>query len=160
MPRYDVEVRGAGIVGKALALSLARLGLSVALRASDTSANGNGARRDDVRAYALNAASLALLQRLKVWDGLAESAATPVYDMAVRGDAGACLEFSAWEQRVGALATITDAASLEAELDAALRFAPHVTHVDTDVAAPLVAHCEGRAAAGLAALDAGFERVD
>ncbi len=156
MPHYDVQVSGAGIVGKTLALSLARLGLSVALRA----APAKGERRDDVRAYALNAASLALLQRLKVWDGLAEGAATPVYDMAVRGDAGACLEFSAWEQRVGALATITDAALLEGELDAALRFAPHVTRVDGDVPAALVAHCEGRAAAEIASLGAGFERLD
>lgn len=156
MPHYDVQVRGAGIVGKALALSLARLGLSVALQA----APANPTRRADVRAYALNAASLALLQRLKVWDGLADRAATPVHDMVVRGDGGACLEFSAWEQRVGALATITDAALLESELEAALRFSPHVTHVDGDVPAALVAHCEGRAAAGLAALGAGFERVD
>ena len=47
------------------------------------------------------------------------------------------------------LAVITDAAALEHELDAAMRFAPHVTRVDADVAATLVAHCEGRAAATL-----------
>jgi 2-polyprenyl-6-methoxyphenol hydroxylase-like FAD-dependent oxidoreductase len=156
MPSFDVQVSGAGIVGKTLALSLARLGLSVALRSPPSS----GPPRADVRAYALNAASLALLQRLKVWDGLADRAATPVYDMVVRGDAGACLEFSAWEQRIGALATITDAALLESELDTALRFAPHVTRVDADVPAALVAHCEGRAAAALEALGAGFERID
>jgi 2-polyprenyl-6-methoxyphenol hydroxylase-like FAD-dependent oxidoreductase len=156
MPLYDVQVSGAGIVGKTLALSLARLGLSVALR----SAPAKGAQRADVRAYALNAASLALLQRLKVWDGLADRAATAVYDMVVRGDTGACLEFSAWEQRTGVLATITDAALLESELDAALRFAPHVTRVDGDVPAALVAHCEGRAAIGLEALGAGLERID
>ena len=156
MPSYDVQVRGAGIVGKTLALALSRLGLSVALY----SAPVKSAQRADVRAYALNAASLALLQRLKVWDGLADQAATPVYDMVVRGDAGASLAFSAWEQRVGALATITDAAGLESELDVALRFAPHVSRVDSDVPAALVAHCEGRAAADLAALGAGFERID
>ena len=73
---------------------------------------------------------------------------TPVHDMLVHGDAaGAALEFSAWEQRVGELAVITDAAALERELDAALRFAPHVTRVEADVPAALVAHCEGRAAA-------------
>ncbi len=156
MPLYDVQVSGAGIVGKTLALSLARLGLSVALR----SAAASGAQRADVRAYALNAASLALLQQLKVWDGLADRAATPVYDMVVRGDAGASLAFSAWEQRSGALATITDAALLESELDVALRFAPHVTRVDADVPAALVAHCEGRSAIALQALGAGFERID
>jgi 2-polyprenyl-6-methoxyphenol hydroxylase-like FAD-dependent oxidoreductase len=119
------------------------------------------AARDDVRAYALNAASIDLLQRLKVWDALGTGATTPVHDMEVRGDSAAGhLAFSAWEQRVGTLAVITDAAALDSELDAALRFAPHVTRVDADVAAALVAHCEGRAAASLHALDAGFERSD
>jgi 2-polyprenyl-6-methoxyphenol hydroxylase-like FAD-dependent oxidoreductase len=156
MRTFDVQVSGAGIVGRSLALSLARLGLSVALRPAAAKA-----APDDVRAYALNAGSLQLLRRLKVWDALAADATTPVYDMVVRGDAAdGCLEFSAWEQRVGELAVITDAAALEHELDVALRFAPHVTRVDADVPAALVAHCEGRAAAQLDALGAGFERID
>jgi len=157
MQDFDVRVSGAGIVGKALALSLARLGLSVALRG----APAGGPVRVDIRAYALNAASVALLQELKVWPALAGGAATPVHEMRVRGDrSAAAIEFSAWEQRVGELAFITDAAALEHELDAALRFAPYVTRVDSDVAATLVAHCEGRAAASLVGLDAGFERHD
>ena len=118
-------------------------------------------QRDDVRAYALNAASIALLERLKVWAALPADATTPVHDMVVAGDAPrGQLEFSAWEQRVGALAVIADAAALDRELDAALRFAPHVSRVEGDVDAALVAHCEGRAAASLHALDAGFERSD
>jgi 2-polyprenyl-6-methoxyphenol hydroxylase-like FAD-dependent oxidoreductase len=153
MPSFDVQVAGSGIVGKTLALSLARLGLSVALRSAPPGAES----REDVRAYALNPGSVALLRGLKVWDALPEDARTPVHDMLVHGDAaGAALEFSAWEQRVGELAVITDAAALERELDAALRFAPHVTRVDADVPAALVAHCEGRAAADLKALGAGI----
>ncbi|MGZ5187116.1 MAG: FAD-dependent monooxygenase [Caldimonas sp.] len=153
MPSFDVQVAGAGIVGKTLALALARLGLTVALRG----AAANGPRREDVRAYALNFASVALLRGLKVWETLPEHATTAVHDMIVHGDAaGAALEFSAWEQRVGELAVIADAAALESELEAALRFAPHVTRVESDVAATLVAHCEGRAAAALKGLGAGF----
>ncbi len=156
MQAFDVQVSGAGIVGKSLALSLSRLGLAVALRDAPAAT-----ARDDVRAYALNAASIDLLQQLKVWDALGADAKTPVHDMVVRGDsASGQLEFSAWQQRVAELAVITDAAALERELDAALAFAPHVTRVGGDVAAPLVAHCEGRAAAALHALDAGFERSD
>jgi len=156
MQAFDVQVNGAGIVGKSLALSLSRLGLSVALRSAPAAPG-----RDDVRAYALNAASVGLLRRLKVWDALGAGATTAVHDMVVHGDsASGHLEFSAWEQCVGELALITDAGALESELDAALRFAPHVTRVDTAVAATLVAHCEGRAAAGVAGLDAGFERSD
>jgi 2-polyprenyl-6-methoxyphenol hydroxylase-like FAD-dependent oxidoreductase len=171
MQAFDVQVNGAGVVGKSLALSLSRLGLSVALRsAAGTPAVAAGEAgaaaaatpaRDDVRAYALNAASVGLLQRLKVWDALGTGATTSVHDMVVHGDSTAGrLEFSAWEQCVGELAVITDAGALESELDAALRFAPHVTRVDADVVATLVAHCEGRAAASVAGLDAGFERSD
>jgi 2-polyprenyl-6-methoxyphenol hydroxylase-like FAD-dependent oxidoreductase len=155
MHSFDVRVCGAGIVGKTLALALSGLGLSVALRPGPAPA----APREDVRAYALSAASIALLRRLKVWDTLPPDATTAVYDMRVHGDAaGASLEFSAWEQRVGELAVITDAAELERQLAQALRFAPHVSNVDSDVPATLVAHCEGRAAAALRSLGAGFER--
>ena len=155
MRSFDVRVSGAGIVGKTLALALSRLGLSVALRSEPARA----AMREDVRAYALNAASIALLRRLKVWDTLPKEATTVVRDMLVYGDAtGAALEFSAWEQRVGELAVITDAAELEHQLGQALRFAPHVTEVADDVPATLVAHCEGRAAAALRSLGAGFEQ--
>ncbi len=154
---FDVQVRGAGIVGRSLALSLARLGLSVALR----SPPAKGPPRDDVRAYALNAGSVRLLRSLKVWDALPADGRTPVHDMLVKGDSGsAAIEFSAWEQRVGELAVITDAAALEQELDAAIRFAAHVSRVDDDVPATLVAHCEGRAALDLEGTDAAHETFD
>ena len=114
-----------------------------------------------MRAYALNAASVALLRSLKVWDALPAQAATSVYDMQVQGDApGARLEFSAWEQRVGELAWITDAALLERELAAALRFAPHVTLTAELATAPLTALCEGKGSATRDALGIHFERHD
>jgi ubiquinone biosynthesis UbiH/UbiF/VisC/COQ6 family hydroxylase len=157
MQAFDVQVSGAGIVGKTLALSLAGFGLSVALRSRPVSA----AAASDVRAYALSPASIDLLQRLKVWDAIAADARTAVHDMVVRGDADdAELEFSAWQQRVAELAVITDAAALDQELDNALRFAAHVTRVDTDVPAALVAHCEGRAAVSALGAATVFEHSD
>ena len=168
MKRFDVQVCGAGIVGQCLALSMARLGLQVALRPQVAAAQAPAV--DDVRAYALNAASVALLQRLKVWDALPAHAATQVLDMHVQGDApGAALDFSAWQQRVGALAWITDAAALERQLGAAVRFAPHITIIDavdpahaddltTGTPAALTALCEGKASATRTALGIGFER--
>jgi 2-polyprenyl-6-methoxyphenol hydroxylase-like FAD-dependent oxidoreductase len=117
----------------------------------------------DVRAYALNAASVALLRGLKVWDALPPHAATPVLDMHVQGDApGAAIDFSAWQQHVGALAWITDAAVLERELAAAVRFSPHITEfaADASVQAPLAALCEGKASPTRDALGIAFERVD
>jgi 2-polyprenyl-6-methoxyphenol hydroxylase-like FAD-dependent oxidoreductase len=156
MNRCDVLVRGAGIVGQALALALARRGLSVALLP-----DGQPPRGPDVRAYALNHASVALLEGLKVWGALPPGAVRPVYDMVVAGDdAGGLVEFSAWQQRVGELAWIVDAAVLERELGNALRFAPHVTVVDAPVEASLVALCEGRASSTRAALGVAFDSHD
>jgi 2-polyprenyl-6-methoxyphenol hydroxylase-like FAD-dependent oxidoreductase len=156
MNAFDVEVQGAGIVGRGLALALSRLGLNVALRVEP-----DQARAEDVRAYALNPASVALLRSLKVWEALPAEARTPVHDIRVRGDAhGSALAFSAWEQRVDALAWITDAAALERELESALRFAPHVTRVDAGVDAELTAICEGRGSAQRAARGVAFEHHD
>ena len=158
MKNFDVQVLGAGIVGRSLALALARAGLSVALCPEAARAPGS----DDVRAYALNAASVELLRGLKVWDALPAHAATPVLDMHVKGDAhDAAIDFSAWQQHVSALAWITDAAVLERELAAAVRFAPHITVVDAaeSVGAALTALCEGQASATREALGIGFERV-
>jgi 2-polyprenyl-6-methoxyphenol hydroxylase-like FAD-dependent oxidoreductase len=111
----------------------------------------------DLRAYALNAASVALLQTLKVWDALPADARTPVYDMRIEGDqAGAVLEFSAWSQTVGELAFIVDAAALEATLRDAARFAPHLTRVQAPVPAALTVLAEGRDSATRQAYGAGW----
>jgi ubiquinone biosynthesis UbiH/UbiF/VisC/COQ6 family hydroxylase len=157
MKQFDVQVRGSGIVGKSLALALARAGLQVALRPDPVRADAG----PDVRAYALNAASVALLQSLKVWDALPAHAATAVHDMHIEGDApGAALDFSAWEQRVGELAWIVDAALLERELESAVKFAPHISLTTQEVRAPLSALCEGKASATREALGVAFERND
>jgi 2-polyprenyl-6-methoxyphenol hydroxylase-like FAD-dependent oxidoreductase len=143
---FDVCVRGAGAVGMSLALALSRQGLQVAL-VQPGPAPGQAAQpaRPDVRAYALNAASRALLARLKVWDALPADAVTPVLDMKVHGDAaGSAIHFSAWTQAVDALAWIVDAAELEAVLRAALRFAPHVQLTTQEPAAPLRVLAEGK----------------
>jgi ubiquinone biosynthesis UbiH/UbiF/VisC/COQ6 family hydroxylase len=85
-----------------------------------------------------------------------------VHDMQIDGDlAGHQLAFSAWEARVGELAHIVDAAVLERELGAALRFSPHVALVtDEPVEAALTAVCEGKASAARDALGVAFERED
>lgn len=155
MKRFDVCVRGAGIVGRSLALSLARSGLRVALVADAASP-----AREDIRAYALNAGAVSLLRDLKVWDGLPPHAATAVHEMHVEGDTSGVLEFSAWEQHVSELAWITDAAQLEQALASAVRYAPHVTVVDAPVDAALTAVCEGKFSAGRSDLGVVFDRHD
>jgi len=159
----DVCIRGTGAVGLALALSLARQGLAVRLAAALAAAPGAA----DVRTYALNAASRALLTSLKVWDALPADAVTAVDDMAVAGDApGARIDFSAWQQGAEALAWIVDAAALEDALNTAVRYAPHIDRVVDPVAdapglhrsAALTVLAEGKASASRAALGVQFDR--
>lgn len=157
MTKVDVCIRGSGAVGLSLALALARQGLQVGLVAGP--APGAEAQ-PDVRAYALNAGSRALLQSLRVWDALPADAVTAVEDMQIQGDAPAGrLGFSAWQQGAEALAWIVDAAELEQALATAARFAPHL-HLLTDAAAdaPLTVLADGKASPGRAALGVRFER--
>ena len=159
MQAFDIQIHGSGIVASVAALALSRQGLSVAISAPAVSL---AARPADVRAYALNAASVALLDSLKVWAALPADARTPVYDMRVEGDAGmaSALRFSAWQQQVRELAWIVDAAALEAELAAALRYAPHVRHGNEPVQAALQVVAEGKASAMRERFGAAFERHD
>ena len=153
MNSIDVAIRGDGVVARALGLALARRGFTVALPMNDAQPP-----HDDIRAYALNSASVALLTELAVWDRLPTDARTPVYDMRVEGDArGAALSFSAWQQRVGELAWIVDAAALLAQLAAAVREAPRVQVTREPVEAKLTALAEGRDSAARDALGVAFD---
>lgn len=120
----------------------------------------------DLRTYALNAASVALLKRLRVWEALPDAARCPVRNMLIEGDAGGRLEFSAWEQGLDVLAWIVDAGALEAALRQAVRFNPHITAIDARLqprlesvsAETLWVVCEGKDAASREALNIPFER--
>jgi 2-polyprenyl-6-methoxyphenol hydroxylase-like FAD-dependent oxidoreductase len=152
MMQTDIAVKGAGVVGKTLALALARQGFRISLMGDPNAKTAACEPKSvDVRAYALNASSRRLLQQLKVWDALPKTAVTPVFEMRVAGDApGAELTFSAWQQGVEVLAWIVGVQALEQALSAALQFAPHVTQQPLDGNIPtnsLVAVCEGKASA-------------
>ena len=177
-----VVVRGGGLVACAAALSLARLGLAVELQgvaaadgpAPQARAGENPAQASaeaDVRTYALNAASRALLQQLKVWDALPPHAVCPVLDMHIQGDEGAQLDFSAWQQGAQALAWIVDAGALEAVMRQAVRYAPHLqlraappAGLDPTGAAQarpapeLLLLCEGKDSQARAALGVHFDK--
>jgi len=138
----EVCVRGAGIVGRTLALLLARARLRVALVAADSPAAA-APQAGDVRAYALSAANRQLLQELRCWP--AEGDATPVLRMDVFGDRQARACFDAAAQGVEALGWIVDVPALERKLAEAGRFAPDIETVAAPVPAPLTVVCEGRA---------------
>ena len=161
---YDICVSGDGAVARVLALLLSGQGWRVAWAGQKDTPGHAG---PDVRTYALNARSIELLTRLRVWSQL-QRFASPVHEMHVRGDEGGTLSFSAWQQRVTELAWIVDAAELERLLGEALRFAHHVTVLPADaiklgqapVSAALLAVCEGKASATREALGVEFTRQD
>lgn len=151
----DVCVRGGGVVGRALALLLARERLRVGLVAAPVPPEE--ASKSDVRAYALNAASRRLLEALRAWP--AEAHATPVLRMQVRGDDGGSVHFSASGEAVDALAWIADVPTLERLLDEALRYQGGVEMLQQPVEATLDVVCEGRDSATRASLGAGWDAV-
>ncbi|MDO5691547.1 MAG: FAD-dependent monooxygenase [Pseudomonadota bacterium] len=148
---HDICIRGAGIVGRTLALLLARERLRVALVAPPADpASGHG----DVRAYALSPAARALLEGLRCWP--AERAATPVLAMEVHGDGDGAVQFSATAQGVPALNWIVDVPALERQLAEAVNYQSGIDMVSTPVAAPLTVVCEGRASSTRAELGVEF----
>lgn len=155
---HDVCIRGAGIVGRTLALLLARERLRVALVVPPVGPAAAGADgHGDVRAYALSPAARALLEGLRCWPD--ELAATPVLGMQVRGDQQGSVQFDATAQGVPALNWIVDVPALERLLADAVKFQSAIDTVAAPVAAPLTVVCEGRASTTRAELGVDFETV-
>ena len=148
----DVCIRGAGIVGRTLALLLARERLRVGL--VDAARPTTGAN-SDVRAYALNKRSTDLLQSLRAWPD--EANATPVLAMQVHGDEGGALGFAAADEQVPALAWIVEVEPLLARLADAVRYQPQVQVIDAPQPAALTVVCEGRAATTRAEFGVEFD---
>ena len=148
----DVCIRGAGIVGRTLALLLARERLRVGLVEQPPLA---GSGHSDVRAYALNPASRTLLEMLRAWPD--EAHATPVAAMQVHGDEGGAVSFNAVDQGVPALAWIVDVPALQQTLGEALRYQPLVERLAQPQPATLTVVCEGRASATRAEFGVQFE---
>ena len=146
----DICIRGAGIVGRALALLLARERLRVALVEQP-----KPMASPDVRAYSLNGAAKALLEDLRCWpEG---PAVTPVHAMQVLGDHGGQLRFGAQDEGATELNWMVDVPVLEAQLASAVQFQPQIEVVREPVAAPLTVVCEGRASQTRAELGVAFD---
>ena len=147
--RFDVTVRGDGIVGRTLALLLAQQRLRVALVSRtpkglmSSGPDGHG----DIRAYALNAASRGLLESVRAWPDDA-TAVTPVTRMEVRGDHGGELSFNALELGCAELNWIVDVPALESRLTEATRFQGNIQTFDAALTewppTALTVVCEGR----------------
>ena len=146
----DICIRGAGIVGRTLALLLARERLNVAL--VDVPAP---TATPDVRAYSINSAAKALLQDLRCWPEA--PAVTPVHQMQVWGDDGGQIHFGAGDHGVDELNWMVDVPVLQDRLVQAVQFQPQIQVVQAPVAAPLTVVCEGRASQTRAELGVGFD---
>ena len=146
----DICIRGSGIVGRTLALLLAREKWNVALVEAPALPSGS-----DVRAYSLNGAAMALLQELRCWPDSPD--VTPVHQMQIWGDQGGQLNFGAKDQGVTELNWMVDVPALEKRLAQAVQFQPHIELVTAPVAAPLTVVCEGRASQTRAELGVAFD---
>jgi 2-polyprenyl-6-methoxyphenol hydroxylase-like FAD-dependent oxidoreductase len=138
---FDVCIRGAGITGRTLALLLAAERLRVGLVAGPR--HEQAPDTTDVRAYALNAQSRAMLESVRCWPD--EINATPVLGMQICGDDGGEVNFRASEQGTPALNWIVDVAALQARLAEATRFQSLIEEVTEPQDAPLTVICEGKA---------------
>lgn len=144
--KFDVCVRGGGVVGLTTALLLARERLRVALVAP---AHGPNPVRD-IRAYALNAASRAVLDTLRAWPP--GDAATPMTAMRIREGSGAVpaaqLDFDAADVAGEPLGWIVDVPALIARLQDAVAFQGGIERLEEPPAqVPLTVVCEGKRSA-------------
>ena len=131
---FDICILGDGIVGRTLALLLARQNLQVGLVKQPNTT------KPDVRAYSLNNASRDALSSLRCWPDPMH--ATPVMEMQVWGDEGGSVHFES--PTPDGLAWIVDVPVLEAQLGDALHYQHNIVLLDAPSSAQLTVICEGR----------------
>jgi ubiquinone biosynthesis UbiH/UbiF/VisC/COQ6 family hydroxylase len=112
--RFDIVIVGAGLAGAGLAAALRQSRYRIALVEGRAPAPAPAGW--DSRVYAVSPAAQGFLQEIGAWPHLDETRLTPVYDMAIRGDAGGRLDFSAYDSGVGQLAWIVEAGLMQREL--------------------------------------------
>jgi ubiquinone biosynthesis UbiH/UbiF/VisC/COQ6 family hydroxylase len=114
---YDIVVAGAGLPGLAFAAAAAGSGLSVAIAdAAPICAPEHDASTYDLRVYAISPGSAAFLRAIGAWQALPADRVTAVESMQIEGDAGARLEFCAYDLGERAMAWIVEERALRAAL--------------------------------------------
>lgn len=110
----DAAIVGAGVVGAALALALARAGLAVELVEAREPAPWSPAADPDLRVFAIAPASAALFARLGIWDTIRRMRAQPYRHMRVWDAAGGGeLQFDGAAQAEPVLGWIIEQAVLQ-----------------------------------------------
>ncbi|CAM4285476.1 UbiH/UbiF family hydroxylase [Bordetella muralis] len=116
-----IVICGAGIVGLASALALARRGQRVTLLAPPATVPAASADVYHPRVYAISPASQRFLAELGVWDAMPASRITPVEAMEIHGDADGRVELNAWQAAQPQLAWIVESGEIERVLLQAVR---------------------------------------
>jgi 2-octaprenyl-3-methyl-6-methoxy-1,4-benzoquinol hydroxylase/2-octaprenylphenol hydroxylase len=124
---HDIAIVGAGMVGAALALSLARAGFDVVVIEPRAPAPWHGDDDVDLRVVALAPSSIDLFGRLGVWTSIAAARACPyrcmrVWDALAPGE----LRFEAADQGVAALGHIVENRLIQHALWRALESDPRI----------------------------------
>ena len=130
-----VVVCGAGIVGMASVLALARAGIKAHLVAPRPAAavQAGASESYSPRVYAISPASQSFLAGLGVWDALNPARIAPVTAMEIQGDGGARLHLDAWHAAASHLAWIIEASEIERVMTQALSWSG-VQWIDDNVA--------------------------
>ncbi|ANN68934.1 UbiH/UbiF family hydroxylase [Bordetella bronchialis] len=118
---HGILVCGAGIVGLATALALARQKQRVTVLAPAVAVPAAQPDRYHPRVYALSPASQRFLAHLGIWDALPAARIAAVDAMEIHGDADGSVTLNAWQAAKPHLAWIVEAAEVERVLAQAVR---------------------------------------
>lgn len=116
-----IVICGAGIVGLASALALARRGQRVTLLAPARTVPPACPEIYHPRVYAISPASQRFLAEIGVWDALPAARITPVEAMEIYGDSDGRVELNAWQAAQPQLAWIVESSEIERVLLQAVR---------------------------------------
>lgn len=120
--KHDIIVCGAGIVGMATALGLARAGVKdVMLLGPAPKLPSLDRNTFHPRVYAISGASERFLSELGVWSLMNTERMTRVEAMEIKGDAFGALYLRAWQAAQTALTWIVESGEIERVLQQALR---------------------------------------
>src|SRR5689334_21239233 len=139
---FDIVIVGSGLVGLALARSLAGSGLDIALVEREPAASPPNDASWDVRVYAISPVSELFLRQLHAWPA-DEQRLAPVEHMCIFADRpGSKLEFDAYQSHVSRLATIVENRLLMQALRNALGTGAEITRFSEEVCIAVEWHAD------------------
>ncbi len=116
---FDVLIVGGGLAGLSLACALRDTPLKIALvesRAPTRPIHPTHTQGWDARIYAISPANADFLKAIGAWKHLDAERIAPIHAMKIFGDAGARLDFSAYESGVSELGWILESSLMACEL--------------------------------------------